>query len=146
MDRAGDPVGNTNNAQYKMKLHLTLDGTKHIYNPKYRTFHITLQHLYGEQAHVSELQQMGDLPIELHNRETGNTVLFEWLGIGPVCNLYHALYAHDIHAPAIKYYLMVWADMETLRVRYSADLDLHGMWCKSPELNTSSALPPIPAL
>ena len=102
-----------------MKLHLTLNGTKHIYNPKYRTFHITLQHLYGEQAVVNELQQMGDLSIELRNRDTGNTVEFEWMGIGPVCNLYTAIYKKET------YYLMIWADIETLKARYTADLDQH---------------------
>lgn len=138
MDRAGDPVGNTYNAQYKMKLHLTLDGTKHIYNPKYRTFHITLQHLYGVQAHVNELQQMGSLSVELRNRDTGNTVEFEWMGRGPICNLYFGKYG------GYTYYLMVWVDIETLRVRYTADLDLYGMWCRSPELDISPAFPPIP--
>ena len=122
-----------------MKLRLTLDGTKHIYNPKYRTFHITLQHLYGEQAHVNELQQMGSLSVDVRNRDTGNTVEFEWMGIGPVCNLYFGKYG------GYTYYLMVWVDIETLRVRYTADLDLYGMWCKSPELDISPEFPPIPA-
>ena len=122
-----------------MKLRLTLDGTKHIYNPKYQTFHITLQHLYGVQAVVNELQQMGDLSIELRNRDTGNTVEFEWMGRGPICNLYFGKYG------GYTYYLMVWVDIETLRVRYTADLDLYGMWCKSPELDISPEFPPIPA-
>ena len=123
-----------------MKLHLTLNGTKHIYNPKYRTFHITLQHLYGVQAHVNELQQMGDLSIELRNRDTGNTVEFEWVGRGPVCNLYTAIYKKKT------YYLMIWTDTETLRARFTADLDLYGMECINPELDLSPEFPPIPAL
>ena len=122
-----------------MKLRLTLDGTKHIYNPKYRTFHITLQHLYGVQAVVNELQQMGSLSVELRNRDTGNVVEFEWMGRGPICNLYFGKYG------GYTYYLMVWVDIETLRVRYTADLDLYGMWCKSPELDISPEFPPIPA-
>jgi len=123
-----------------MKLRLTLDGTKHIYNPKYRTFHITLQHLYGVQAHVNELHQMGGLSVELRNRDTGNVVEFERVGRGPTCNLYTAIYKKKT------YYLMIWADTETLRTRYTADLDLYGMECINPELDLSPEFPPIPAL
>lgn len=128
------------------KLHLSLNGTKHVYNPKFRTFHITIQHLYGEYAAVDNLSKMGDLPIELHNRETGNSVLFELVGRDSLCNLYHARYAHDIHSPAIEYKLMVWDHIKTLRSAYSANFDLYDWQYKNSELVTSSALPPIPAL
>lgn len=128
------------------KLQLSLNGTKHVYNPNFKTFHITLQHLYGEHAPIDKLHKMGDIPIELHNRETGNSVLFEWVGRESLCNLYRALYAHDIYSPAIEYKLIVWDHTKTFRAAYSADIDLYGMWCKSPELVTSSAYPPIPAL
>jgi len=128
------------------KLQLSLNGTKHVYNPKYRTFHITLQHLYGEHAPIDKLHQMGDIPIELRNRETGNTVLFEWVGRESLCNLYRALYAHDILSPAIEYKLIVWDHTKTFRAAYSADSDIYDWQIKSPELVTSSTFPPIPAL
>ena len=82
---------------------------------------------------------MGDLSIELRNRDTGNTVEFEWMGIGPVCNLYTGRYG------GYTYYLMIWTDTETLRARYTADLDLYAMWITNPELDLSPICPPIPA-
>lgn len=119
-------------------LRLNLDGTQHIYNPRYQTFHVTLQHLYGVQAYINDLKQMGSLSIELRNPDTGNAVEFSLTGRGPCCALYTALYN------ATGYWLMVWTDIETLRSRYTRDLDLYAMWRKSPELELSPIYPPIP--
>ena len=117
-------VRTTNNTQYTMKLKLRLNSTKHVYNPQFKTFHITMEHLYGENSPV-KLHRMGDLPIHITNPATGVTVVFESVTTNVYCNTYKALYAQDIHSPATQYKLIVWENAATMRSRYSAEIDLY---------------------
>ncbi len=108
-----------------MKLSLGLNSTKHVYNPQFKTFHVTMEHLYGENSPIKDLQRMGSLPIHITNPATGVTVVFEWKTRNVYCNAYNALYAQDIHSPATQYKLLVWENAATMRSRYSAEIDLY---------------------
>ena len=107
-------------------LSLHLNSVEHVYNAKFKTFHITMEHLYGEHSPIKDLQRMGDLPIHITNPATGVTVVFEWVTRNVYCNVYKALYAQDIYSPAVHYRLLVWENAATMRSRYSAEIDLYG--------------------
>ena len=108
---------------------LLLDSKKHVYNPKFRTFHITMNDLYSaDRKPECNLEWMRDVSVAVRNLTTGNMVEFKWVGRGPHCNLYIALYGGET------YCLMVWADMETMRLRYTAKVDLYAVWRQSPQL------------
>ena len=107
-----------------MQLKLRLNSTKHVYNPQFKTFHVTMEHLYGENSPIKDLQKMGDIPIRLTNPATGVTVEFEWVARNAYCNVYKALYAQDIYSPATEYGLLVWENAPIMRLRYSAEIDL----------------------
>ena len=106
-------------------LSLHLNSVEHVYNAKFKTFHITMEHLYGEHSPIKDLQKMGSIPIRLTNPATGVTVEFEWFTTNAYCNTYNALYAQDINSPATQYKLLVWENTATMRSRYSAEIDLY---------------------
>jgi hypothetical protein len=106
-------------------LSLHLDSAEHVYNPQFKTFHVTMDHLYGTGADNRGVDFMGNLPIRLTNPNTGVTVEFEWVTRNIYCNLYKALYAHDYNSPATQYRLIVWENAATMRSRYSAEIDLY---------------------
>lgn len=106
-------------------LSLHLNSAEHVYNAKFKTFHITMQHLYGESTFIKGLQKMGDIPIRLTNPATGVTVEFEWVTRNAYCNAYNALYAQDINSPATQYRLVVWENAPIMRLQYSAEIDLY---------------------
>lgn len=106
-------------------LSLHLNSAEHVYSAEFKTFHITMDHLYGENSPIKDLQKMGDIPIRLTNPATGVTVEFEWVTRNVYCNVYKALYAQDIHSPATQYKLIVWKNAAFMRARYSAKIDLY---------------------
>ena len=110
-------------------LSLHLDSTKHIYNPKYRTFHITAYDLYGRDDSVQLLHNnaAGPLAIRLTG-ETGVSVEFSHVRTVSRCTLYKARYAHDVTAPAVDYHLLVWNSIEGRKIHYTENLNFYGMW------------------
>lgn len=106
-------------------LSLHLNSVEHVYNAKFKTFHITMEHLYGTFTHRRGVGFMGDIPIRLTNPATGVTVEFEWVTRNAYCNAYNALYAPDINSPATQYRLLVWENAPIMRLRYSAEIDLY---------------------
>ena len=108
-----------------MKLSLGLNSTKHVYNPQFKTFHVTMEHLYGENSPIKDLQKMGGLPIHITNPATGVTVEFQWVTRNVYCNLYKALHVTSPHKPADQYGLLVWENAATLRARYSHKINLY---------------------
>ena len=112
---------------------LHLDSKKHVYNPRFRTFHITMNDVYGNTLlNHQDLEWMNDVGVRLHNPITKNMAEFGWVGRGPYCNLYIALYEGNT------YCLIVWADTETMRSHYTAGVDVYAIWRHSLQLITSA--------
>ena len=96
---------------------LQLNEKRHIYDAKYKTFHITMEDLLGVKRGINSIP---DYPIDVTNPKTGVTVRF---GLSSTFEngrrLYGASYAQDIHSGAERYLLILWKD----KAQYLEDVE-----------------------
>ena len=111
-------------------LHLTLDSKLHIYNPKYKTFHISMEHLFGWDSKVvgrplSESLRNVTTPIKATNDSTGRTVMFDFMDTNNAegCRCYTGVDTKT----SVQYKLVLWADIDALREHYTAKRDVFGL-------------------
>lgn len=110
------------------QFYLTLDSKLHIYNPKYKTFHISMEHLFGWGSPVvgrTKLMAGASTPIQVTNDSTGRTVTFHFTDANSAegCRYYTGIDAKT----SVQYNLILWADMYTLRKHYTAKRDMFSL-------------------
>lgn len=107
---------------------LQLDEKHHVYDAKHKTFHITMEDLFGTKHDINSITEY---PIDVTNPKTAVTVRFVFSGYrGDGSRLYGANYAHDIYSDAKRYLLILWQD----KAQYLQEVEA----CKQIELQYSN--------